>query len=468
MDIKTAKRIHFSGIKGVGMTALALYAQDRGIRISGSDVADQFVTEKILTKRRIEVAEGFAAENLNKDVDLLVYSGARPQNPEVKAAQRLGIRTLNYAQALAQMVSDKAVIATCGVGGKSTTAAMLATILSRTGRKPSFVVGVGNILGLGVPGRYQPGKLAVVEADDYVAVSGIDNSPKFLYLNPMITIVTNIEFDHPDVYRNLEETKRAFQAFFLRLPKGGVLIGNIDSPAVQSLFQSFPKQGKNVEVIPYGFSPQASWRIQKVVMEGGRTEVRLTVAGIRLKLALRVPGKFNAANATAALIAATQLGVAQTESIKALEEYQGTMRRFQPVGIIRGIEVWDDYAHHPKEITATLSAARKWFPNRRIVAVFQPHTYSRTKALLPEFAKALSLADEAIVTDIYGSAREAKDPTISGRDVARIAAQVNPRVRYCKKDHVLEYLKQKTGQGDVVLTLGAGDIYRVGWDFVRK
>ena len=221
MDIKTAKRIHFSGIKGVGMTALALYAQDRGIRISGSDVADQFVTEKILTKRRIEVAEGFAAENLNKDVDLLVYSGARPQNPEVKAAQRLGIRTLNYAQALAQMVSDKAVIATCGVGGKSTTAAMLATILSRTGRKPSFVVGVGNILGLGVPGRYQPGKLAVVEADDYVAVSGIDNSPKFLYLNPMITIVIHIKSPHPVVSPNTRFRCRA-----CRFPSGSVYSKN--------------------------------------------------------------------------------------------------------------------------------------------------------------------------------------------------------------------------------------------------
>ncbi|MCH7951370.1 UDP-N-acetylmuramate--L-alanine ligase [Patescibacteria group bacterium] len=466
MNINRIHNIHFSGIKGVGMTALALYAQDMGKNITGSDVAEEFVTQKVLQRRNLPISVGLSEDSVPPDTGALVYSAAHPKNPQIRYAEKKSIPVLSYAQALAQLTSEKQIVAVCGVGGKSTTAAMIATILHKARMSPSFVIGVGNISSFGVPGRFVEGKHAVVEADEYVTVPNADMTPKFLYLNPKIIVVTNIEHDHPDVYKNLDETKQAFQRFFRHLPNDGLLVANIDSANVQSALVSLRELRFSAEVVTYGFSPQADWHIEKIVVKDNKTQCTVGFDGVSAELTLSIPGKFNAANAVAAMVVATHLGVAHRVSRQALEQFRGTKRRFQRIGSFKGVEVWDDYAHHPNQIQATLAAARNWFAKRRLVVVFQPHTYSRTKALLEDFAQALSLADEVIVTEIYASAREKKDPSISGSVLAQRTAKHLKSSRYIQKDAVLEYLRSSTKSGDVVMTLGAGDIYKVAEEMV--
>lgn len=468
MNITKAKQIHFSGIKGVGMTALALYAQDIGIEVTGSDVDEVFVTDNILSKRRIEVSQGFSGNNLPQTTQVLIYSAARPQNPQVVYARKKGIEVISYAEALGNFTNHKEMIAVCGVGGKTTTTAMIATILNEAQLRPSFINGVGNIPNLGVSGRHTNSKYVVVEADDYVAVPGFDDLPKFMYLQPKIIVVTNIEFDHPDVYKNLKETKRAFKSFFMRLPKNGSLIANIDNPNVQDTIKEVSSVRNDFKIVTYGFSPQAEWRISKSQTRKQRQKCEIEVRGINLEFDLQVPGKFNTANACASIATATVIGVAQQVSLRAISIFRNTKRRFEKVGIFKGTEVWDDYAHHPKEIKATLQAARNWFRNRRIIAVFQPHTYSRTKALLDEFAQSLSLADLVIITQIYSSVREKKDSSVTGKTLAQKIKTYKKDVEFISTNKLKKHLLDISKKGDVVITMGAGDIYKVAEKLVKN
>jgi UDP-N-acetylmuramate--alanine ligase len=468
MSLIQANHIHFSGIKGVGMTALALYALDMGIKVTGSDIDEEFVTDDILSARKIEISKGLSRQNLPTTAQALIYSAAWPNNPQVKKAKETGLTVVNYAEALREFIREKEVIAVSGVGGKTTTTAMIATILNAAQMNPSFINGVGNIPNLGVPGKYTKGKHVVVEADEYVAVPMIDNTPKFLYLNPKILVVTNIEFDHPDVYKNLRETMAAFKSFFLRLAKDGHLIANIDNKNIQIILNELSESRPDINVITYGFSPQADWRIKKVRATKKTLSCLVEVRGVRLDYSLLIPGKHNAANACAALVAATQLGVSQRIASKAFLDFQGTKRRFEKIGWFKGNQVWDDYAHHPSEIRATLMAAKEWFKNKRLIAIFQPHTYSRTKSLLNEFARSLSLADEIIITEIYSSAREKKDPTISGKILSQKTQGYSNNVQYIPSNDLLEYMRKSKAKGEIIMTLGAGDIYKVAEDLVKQ
>lgn len=468
MKLKDLSHIHFSGIKGVGMTALALYAQDMGIEVSGSDVEEEFVTQEILNKRKISVKRGFKESNIPNTAQALIYSAAHSQNPQIRYAKKQRIPNFNYAKALADLTAGKGMIAVCGVGGKTTVASMIATILFKTGADPSFVIGVGNIPDLKTPGRFAKGKHVIVEADDYIAVPGIDNIPKFLYLRPKVIVVTNIEYDHPDVFRNLDETMHAFLTFFKLLPNDGLLVANIDNANIRAAITKLTKKRFLPQIITYGNSPQANWRIDSVKIKKKQTLCSIIVHGIRLDLKMKIPGKFNAENACAALMVATHLGVSQKQAIIILSTFTGTKRRFEKIGEFQGVEIWDDYAHHPSEIQATITAARQWFPEKRLVVVFQPHTYSRTKALLDEFASSLSLADEAIVTEIYSSAREKKDSTISGEILTQKLKKIKKYSRYIPSTAVLEYLGKTIRKEDVVFTMGAGDIYKKAEQLTKK
>lgn len=467
MDLKKIKHIHFSGIKGVGMTALALYAQDMGKTITGSDVQEEFVTQEVLESRAIPITFGFKAENLPGQTDLVVFSAAHPNNEQVKLAVNKKIPALSYAQALAQITRQKQTIAVCGVGGKSTTAAMIAQVLEEARLNPSFIIGAGNVTNFNVPGRFVDGKYAVLEADDYAAVPKIDNTPKFLFLRPQIIVATNIEFDHPDIYNNLEESKEVFLSFFKLLPDDGLLVANSDNQNLKTVVSKIKELRPKLNILTYGYSPQADCRISAIAIEDQKTDFSISHKVISIDYSLSVPGRFNAANATAALLVATHLGADLRKISQALKNFKGLKRRFEKVGSFKQVEVWDDYAHHPSEIKATLRAAKSWFKGRKIIAVFQPHTYSRTKALLAEFAKSLSLADEVIITEIFASAREEKDPTISGKDLARKAQEHNKNTSFINFAALLEYLVQ-TEDNTIILTLGAGDIYKVARKLVSK
>ncbi|MDO8503164.1 MAG: UDP-N-acetylmuramate--L-alanine ligase [bacterium] len=472
MDIKKLKHIHFVGIVGVGMTALALCAQDLGIKVTGSDAPEAFETDDILKRRGISWKVGFSKKNLDPRPDFVVTTGAHGgfDNPEVLAAKKLGIPVMSHAEALANFAEGKETIAVCGVGGKTTTCAMIATILDRVGMHPSFAIGVGNIPSLGTPGRYdKKGNVFICEADEFAVSPGVDNRPRFTLLNPEVVVVTNIEHDHPDIYPTLEDTKKVFGEFFRKLEPDGLLIINDDN---QNTIDICEEQKSNAPLTGYGFtSTGPSWKISDLKFEQQQTKFHISLDGLQdHDITLSVPGKFNVYNAAAAFLASREvcMGI-DDQLVAALKEYTGCKRRFEKVAEVHDILVFDDYAHHPTEINAIIEATKEWFPGRRIVAVFQPHTYTRTKALFSEFAKSFSGADKIGFMDIYAAAREKIDPDVSSKKLTEEAVKHGVNATYTEgPEGTVDWLIKTSKPGDVVLILGAGDIFLIIKDFVSK
>jgi UDP-N-acetylmuramate--alanine ligase len=453
---KTAHHIHFTGIKGVGMAAAALCAQDLGIEISGSDTLEDYVTSELLTQRNITPSINFEPQAIPSETDLLIYTGAHQgeKNPQVQAARAKGIRAISHAKAVGELMADKIGISVCGVGGKTSISAMLANIFDFAGLKPSFLIGVGKVLNLQVPGRMSPGAHFIAEADEYVVSPGTDNTPRFMYHTPQAIICTNIIHDHPDVYASIEDTKKAFQAFFHQIPKDGLIILNANSAAAQEI---------NLEGLPityYGHTPdKADWWVKETYVGDGKQLVIFANKDREFKLSLSVPGEFNAQNALAAYIQSAHFGLKHDTIIQALQLFRGSMRRFEKISERNGILYYDDYAHHPSQILATLKAAKQWLPLSKIVAVFQPHTYSRTKAFLDQFAKSFNYADRVIITDVYASMREAVDESVSGYKLAELTKQFHPNVTFVPQSDLSTYLQANLKPQDALFTLGAGNIY---------
>ncbi len=458
MNLKNLRHIHFVGIKGVGMTALALCAQDLRIKVTGSDIEELFVTDEILKKRKIKWKTGFKKENIVGKPDLVITTGAHGglANPEAKAAAKMGIKTITQGEALGLFMQGKIGVSVGGVGGKTTTAAMIATVLEVAKLKPSFAIGAGDIPSLGAPGRYKKGKHFVAEADEFVASPGLDSRPKFLFQNPRVIVVTNIEHDHPDIYPDLKAMAEAFRKFFEKIPKDGLLVACVDNQNIRQLLPSI-----RVPIQTYGFSKKADWQVEKVYFGKEQALFNLSHQGVEIKgLKLNLPGRYNVLNATAAFAVNTFLGLNTKEIGDGLKAFVGTRRRFELIGKVNDIRLFDDYAHHPTEILAALEAARAWFPGKRIIAIFQPHTFSRTKALFAQFARAFSGAEVAILTDIYASAREEPIPGVNSRLLTQEAQKFHPQAIYCPgKKEVVEYLAEQTKPGDIILTMGAGDIF---------
>ncbi len=457
VNLKKIKKIHFTGIKGVGMTALALCARDLGLKISGSDVRERFVTDEILAKNKINYQIGFKKENIGRP-DLLIFTGAHggQDNPEVIYAQNKNIPVMSHAQALGLFMKAKEGISVCGVGGKTTTAAMLATVLTKNCLKPSYAIGVGAVKPLGEPGRFEKeSRYFIAEADEYAA-SPQDRQPRFNYQYPKIIILTNLEFDHPDFYPNFEATLESFKNFIQRIPKDGLLVACFDNPRVVKLLQKV-----NVPYQSYGFSSKADWQIIKMRIDQQRITFKVKYKNLNFEdLTIFVPGKFNVLNATAVLVTSYFLGLNLPQIKEGLAFFQGTKRRFEFIGKIKDVFLYDDYAHHPAEIKATLEAIKNWWPHRRLIVIFQPHTYSRTKYLLTDFSQSFRFADEIIITDVYASAREKDDLGVSGEVLTAAIVNMGKKAYYLPNCEVVcQFLKKITRQGDVIFTLGAGNIF---------
>ncbi len=450
--------IHLVGIKGVAMTSLAQCLLDLGKQVTGSDVEDEFVTSAALANMNIQLYSSFSPEHLHASTKLVIFSGAHKgsQNPEVLTAVERGIPTLSHADALGLLMDGKRGISVCGVGGKSSVSAMLTWILEYAGKKPSFSVGVGNVLNLGLTGRYvQDSEFFVAEADEYVKDPGHDNTPRFMAQKPEVIVCTNIAFDHPDVYATFEDTKKAYQAFFASLPEQGSLVYNGEDVELSALAQQ--TQTKHVDVSK---KTEAMWSITNYRASLGKTEADIINQGTTYTLTLQVPGEFNTKNASYAIAAAHACGMDVQTSLAALKEFTGTMRRFENKGIKQGVQYYDDYAHHPTEVLATLQALREWHPSAKVYALFQPHTYSRTKALLQEFSQSFSQANEVILLDIFASAREEADASISSDVLAQEIQKQRVQVQNLHSvELALDYLKKTVKPGEVVITLGAGDLY---------
>ena len=454
------QRIHFVGIKGVAMAALAVWAKEAGYRVSGSDIPEKFPSDDVLKQANITVLEGFDASHIKKTKpDLVIFTGAHEgkENIEVKKAVSIGIPVLPHGKALGEVMAGKRQISVAGSHGKTTTTAMIATIIASVGLDPSYAAGCGEVFGLGLPGHNGAGEWFVAEADEYVTDPHHDPTPRFLWQMPEVLVVTNIDFDHPDVYASLQDVQRAFLKLGMQERGLCITVVNADDPA------SKPLLATRGDVVTYGFTPKADVCITHVGTGLERTFFVLASRGSAIgEFSLKVPGKHNVANAAAAAAACRAIGISWEDIRQGLLTFNGTKRRFEKIGEIHGVKIYDDYAHHPREIAATLAAARPWFAGQRIIAVFQPHTYSRTKALFDDFAKSFRDADIVAIADIYASAREHEVLGVSSQKLVGEISKHQPHVVYTRDyDGTLIFLKKTLKEHDVVMFIGAGDIF--GW-----
>ncbi|MBI4067507.1 UDP-N-acetylmuramate--L-alanine ligase [Candidatus Gottesmanbacteria bacterium] len=459
-DLKKIKKAYFVGIKGVGMTALALYLNDLGIEVLGSDVSEEFQTDSLLSARNIPMLKGFNPANLPPKLDLVVVTGAHggATNVEAKEAVNRGILTFMHGQALGEVMKNYIGISIAGSHGKTTTAAIIATILSHSHTSPSYVIGAAGITPLGSPGRSGAGRYFIAEADEYATCPLTIPTPRFLWQRPKVLVITNIEFDHPDVYKDEEALIEAFLKFTSKVSKDGLIVLGIDNQNVQKLSAQLDRD----RYVTYGFSPLSDYRIQTISQINGSIIFTVVYRNLTIaKFTLSIPGAHNVLNATAAFIVSQFLGINHANIRDALPTYKGTKRRFEKIAQIGDTQLFDDYAHHPTEIHATIKAAKEWFPGRKIVVIFQPHTYSRTKALFRDFVRVfLSLPATVILTDIFPSAREKIDQTTSSKKIYEEVIPYKKDIFYLPKLELIQkFLHKNIKEGDVIFTMGAGDIY---------
>jgi UDP-N-acetylmuramate--alanine ligase len=457
-------RFHFIGIGGSGLSAIARLLKESGYVVTGSDRAlSQFAVD--LQNDGVSIYIGHHPRNV-AGADLVIRSSAiADDNPEVEAAKRAGIPVYKRADFLGQLMADKTGIAVAGTHGKTTTTAMIAWTLYAMGRDPSFIVG-GTLNNLKVNARAGKGDLFVIEADEYDRM--------FLGLKPRIEVVTNLEHDHPDCYPKFEDMFSAFKSFVDLLPADGTLITCADDEHAVTLLSHARRKGVNV--VSYSLqsemtinSPQ--WmqaRSLKPNLRGGYDFSAMTNLGAdataTLHISLQVPGEHNVRNALAALSVVATLGLPLQKAAEVLGEFSGTGRRFEVRGERKGVVVIDDYAHHPTEIRATLAGAKARYPGRRIWAVWQPHTYSRTQILFFEFTRAFADANEVLVTEIYAS-REAKQPFSSAEVVS---AMPHPSARYSGSlENTTKHLLKNLRSGDVLLVLSAGDADQISTNILK-
>ncbi|MEW6165143.1 MAG: UDP-N-acetylmuramate--L-alanine ligase [Pseudomonadota bacterium] len=447
------KRIHFVGIGGAGMSGIAEVLANQGFEVSGSDLAESATTHRLAGKG-VRVVIGHTAENALGADAVVVSTAVREDNPEVVAARERHIPVVPRAQMLAELMRIKQGIAIAGTHGKTTTTSLTASCLAEAGLDPTFVIG-GRLISAGANARLGQGDYLVAEADE--------SDASFLFLSPVISVVTNIDQDHMDTYgQDFGRLKQAFVDFVHRLPFYGVAVMCIDDPHVREILPQIAKQ-----VVTYGFAEGANIRAENVRAAGGQMHfdcVRRNGSVSRFPVTLNLPGEHNVRNALAAIAVATEVGADDAAIQKALAEFHGVGRRFQRHGevtLARGgsFTLVDDYGHHPVEMAATLAAARGAFPGRRIVLAFQPHRYTRTRDCFEDFVRVLSAADAVLLTEVY-AAGETPIVAADGRSLARalrVAGKVEP-VFVEDIAAMPQAILDAAQDGDIVITLGAGSI----------
>lgn len=461
------KTIHFVGIKGTNMTPLALIAKAAGYAVTGSDIDQEFITDAALRKAKITPFKGFAAEHIDQ-ADIVITTGAHGgyDNIEVKTAKLKKIPVMSAGEATGAFMNGEILyrsfvgISVAGTHGKTTTTAMIATVLKENALDPSYIIGTGDVKSLGTPGHLGKGRYFVCEADEYATEPVHDKRARFLWQHPMFAVFTNIDHDHPDIYPTIDSVRETFLTFANNLPDRGVLIACGDDPEVRKLLKEYGKKA-----ITYGFGAGNDYVLERVHISGDQTFFHVTSHGMALgEFGIRVAGDHNALNALAALIVSFELGLSVDKIKKGLLAFQGSKRRLEYIGELQtGAKVYDDYAHHPTEIKKTLGALRKQYPNKKLICFFQPHTYSRTKQLFDEFIRAFESVDTIAVTDIYASLREEPDPTVSSKQLALGISKHHKEVMYLATlDDVVQYINENKFRSDTVLiTMGAGDIYTI-------
>jgi UDP-N-acetylmuramate--alanine ligase len=451
IDFAKIRKIYFIGIKGSGMVALVEILARQGFEVTGSDTTEKFFTDEILKKKLfVKYFEGFDADHVKDDTDLVVFSTAynEENNEEFKAAKYKSLPMISYPELLGLLFNQKYGIAVCGTHGKTTTTAMLAEIFRVSDLDPTAVVGsqVRQWRGSALVGRSD---FMIIEADEYQG--------KFKFYHPQAVILTSADWDHPDYFKTPEEYKKTFIDFVQKIPRHGFLVVCGDRSDTLEIARS-----AKCNVLKYGFGKENDFKIKNHELKDGKQIFEVWNGEKKLgEFELELPGKHNVLNAAAAVAMSHKFNAKIEKIQEALRNFEGTSRRFEYIGKRNGAILIDDYGHHPEELKATLKAAREFFPKKRIWCVFHPHTYTRTKALLSEFAQSFEDADRVIVLDIYGSARETQGG-VHSQDLVELAKKYHRNVAYIPTiDEAVEFLKDEIEKGDLVIAMGAGNVWEV-------
>lgn len=452
IDFNQRAHVHFIGIGGISMSGLAEILLEAGFTVSGSDSQETGLTRH-LEERGARVYYGQRSSNIEKEpgIDVVVYTAAiHEDNPEYKAAKEKELPMLSRAELLGEMMRNyKQSIAVSGTHGKTTTTSMITDILLAGELDPTISVG-GILQDIGGNIRVGGSEVFVTEACEYT------NS--FLSFYPTIEVILNIEEDHLDFFKDIEDIRRSFRLFAEKLPAGGLLVVNSDIEAVDALVK-----GLKCRVVTFGTDMSCAYTARNISYDAyARPSYDLVIQGeVVSRITLGVTGEHNVYNSLGAIAVALELGLGMDAVMAGLKKFTGTDRRFEKKGEIGGITIIDDYAHHPQEIRATLSAAKN-YPHKKLWCVFQPHTYTRTKAFLDQFAETLAAADEVILADIY-AARETDTLGVSSRDIAERIERLGTKAHYIPSfDEIETFILEHCIQGDVLITMGAGDIVKVG------
>lgn len=447
------RKIYLIGIKGVGMTALAQVLKAQGKNVEGSDTAEEFFTDQVLNKAGISCFNGFKSDHINQQVDLVIKSTAYgDDNEEVREAFRRHIKTITYPEALGELTKNQPSIAVTGSHGKTTTTAILAYVMQACGLSPTALVGSeviqwqGNALLGG-------GQWFVFEADEY--------QNKLQHYQPQGVILTSIDWDHPDFYKDKEVYRQAFVEFLKKVPADGWVVACYDDPEVR---KAVAEAGlKPEQLVTYGLN-NGFVRLVRTWLEEGRWNFAVEAGDEFIdNFHFRLIGGHNVANALAVIACARKLGLDMAQVKHALQGFEGTRRRFENKGRLNNnVVLIDDYAHHPSEVSTTLRGARAFYPYKNLRVVFHPHTFSRTEALVADFAKCFTEADEVIVLDIYSSARE-KEGNITAQDLVNKISEHHQNVKYISTvNEAAQYLGDSATRSDIIITMGAGDVWKVG------
>jgi len=453
-------RVHVIGAGGIGVSAVAKLLAHAGKKVSGSDVARNEATRE-LEAAGIPVAIGHAAANVPAEADLAVYSSAVPENnPERQEVRSRGIRELSYFEFIGEYSKSKWTIAVSGTNGKSTTTALLGLILEKAGFEPTVIVGSKV--------RTFPDKNLRLGRGEYFVIEACEHQAHMLELFPQMIVLTNIEEDHLDYYRDLDHIRETFRRYAAKLPPDGSLILNTDDPVCAADFDHAPGR------VSYGLEAAADYAARGLSVGGGRQRFEVVRRSGRPaslgEFSLPLPGRFNVYNALAAITAAAELGAPPAAIREAIAEFAGLWRRFEPVGDHDGVPMYSDYGHHPTAVAGTLAAAREFFPDRRVVLAFQPHQHNRTRRLFDEFVASFDGADVLVLAEIFDVAgrESAEDQRVSSRDLAEAASRRDAAAGRTREivfaadlDRTAEVLHRVLRPGDVLLLMGAGDIYKL-------
>lgn len=457
IDLKHPGIAYFIGIGGISMSGFAELLHDNGFTVRGSDATQSKITEH-LSSLGIQIVYGQKHENITSDIDFVIYTAAiHPDNPEYQAAQELGLPMMERAEMVGQVMKNyRNAIGIAGTHGKTTTTSMLSHIFLNARKDPT--ISVGGIL------EAIHGNIRIGHSENFIT-EACEYTNSFLKFHPTAGVILNIDADHLDFFKDLDDIRSSFRRFAELIPADGVLVINADTEKLDTIIQNLQCQ-----IITFGLEKDAAYQAMDIRFDEqghGSFELVRNGASTGIRIQLAVIGKHNIANALSAIALAEYYHIPMEQIQEGLLAFHGTERRFEEKGSFQGVTVIDDYAHHPTEIKATLTAAQK-YPHKHLWCVFQPHTYSRTKALLHEFAEALSMAEHVILTDIY-AAREADPGDISSQTLQAEMEKLGREVCYLSDfEEIKKYLLKNCMNGDLLITMGAGNVVEIGEGLIQK